>query len=157
LLRLAGETERDVLLLHKDFITAGLRPEIDFATSLVVAIFQRGSGLNCVMPFSVSEDDATLRLRYYGDQTSQSTGPDSAGGRFTAYGFIVLPKCAKAIVVAVITLRADGLSVELQANTLGALVASVGRPVLSDEQEPTYSAGFFSFDDCAASSCEAIA
>ncbi len=74
-------------------------PEIDFASSMVVAIFQgRGWNSSGVIPVNASEDDATVRLRY-DEQSYQTAGPGGGGVRVTAYGFIVLPKSAKLLVI----------------------------------------------------------
>jgi hypothetical protein len=79
--------------------TSARSPEVDFASNMVVAIFQ-GKGWNSDGVYCVSawEDDATLRVRY-DERSYQTAGPDGGGVRVSSCGFIVLPKSAKTLVL----------------------------------------------------------
>lgn len=75
-------------------------PTIDFDNYMVIGIFQ-GEGKNCtgLTAFSISEEDTRIVFRY--DENSyQTIGPvGEEGDTVTAYGFFVLPRSSKPVVI----------------------------------------------------------
>ncbi len=77
-------------------------PMIDFDKYMAIGIFQ-GEGVNAtgMKVFSISEEDNRILFRY-GDnsyQTMGRVGSSHGGDRVTVYGFFVLPRSTKRIVL----------------------------------------------------------
>jgi hypothetical protein len=81
-------------------------PYIDFEKCMVIAVFQ-GSGWNSAglgtAAVLESKDSMVLRLV---DKSYQTAGrdPDGGGRRTTVYGFFVLPRSDRTVVLAQVTL-----------------------------------------------------
>jgi len=77
---------------------AGL-PLVDFERYMVIAIFQgsrwNSAGLEAV---SVSEQRNRIVFRF-NDKSYQTAGPDGGGKQVTVYGFFVVPRSTKAVVL----------------------------------------------------------
>jgi hypothetical protein len=84
---------------HSAYYNEAGVPDIDFERCMVVAIFQ-GEAWNSagVKVLSVTEDEARLLLQY-DDRSYQTAGPNGGGVRVTAFGFFVLPKSTRELVV----------------------------------------------------------
>lgn len=74
-------------------------PVVDFKQCLVVAVFQ-GTRWNSagVTACSLQETADAMVLRF-DDKSYQTEGPDGGGEKCTAFGFFVIPKTAKTIVL----------------------------------------------------------
>ncbi len=74
-------------------------PQIDFERYMVIAIFQgqqkNSAGLKAVM---VTENPDRLLFRF-DDKSFQTSGPDGGAEHVTVYGFFVLPRSTKALVL----------------------------------------------------------
>ncbi len=92
-LRHAGKTENDA------FYNAAGVPDIDFDRCMVIAVFQ-GMGWNSagLRVEALIEEEGRILLRF-DDKSYQTEGPDGGGVRVTAYGFFVLPRSDKPVVV----------------------------------------------------------
>jgi hypothetical protein len=77
-------------------------PMIDFDNYMVIGIFQ-GEGVNCtaLKVFSVSEEDNRVLFRYDKNsyQTMGHVGSSHGGDKVTVYGFFVLPRSTKRVVL----------------------------------------------------------
>lgn len=76
-------------------------PKVDFNAYMVIAVFQ-GSTENCagLQAVSMTEEDRRILLRFSTNayQTGAST-PDRGVHKVTPYGFFVVPRSAKAMVI----------------------------------------------------------
>lgn len=74
-------------------------PGIDFDKYMVVAVFQ-GEGWNSagVKAVSIVEEKDRILFRFEG-KWYQTAGPDGGGKKVSVYGFFVLPRTAKTVVV----------------------------------------------------------
>ncbi len=78
--------------------TAGV-PDVDFSRCMVIAIFQGRSWNSAgVQVRSILEEDDRIVVRY-DDRSYQTAGPDGGGVRVAAFGFFVLPKSPKPVVI----------------------------------------------------------
>jgi hypothetical protein len=82
----------------KDFIPLGF-PIIDFEKCMVIAVFQgngwNSSGLKTIL-VKEGKDDIVFRFE---DMHYQTMGPGGGGERVTVYGFFVLPRSDKTVVL----------------------------------------------------------
>jgi len=74
-------------------------PLIDFDRYMVIAIFQ-GSGWNSagLTAVSISEEDNRIIFRF-DDKSYQTGGPDGGGKKVAVYGFFVVPRSSKPVVL----------------------------------------------------------
>lgn len=74
-------------------------PLVDFEKYMVIGIFQ-GSGMNSagLKAVSVSEQDDCVVLRF-DDKSYQTEGPKGGGKKVSAYGFFVIPRSPKTVVL----------------------------------------------------------
>ena len=74
-------------------------PTVNFDECMVVAVFQ-GEGWNSagVVVHSIEEDEHRVTLRF-DDRAYQTAGPDGGARRVSAYGFFVLPRSDKLLVL----------------------------------------------------------
>lgn len=74
-------------------------PLVDFDNYMVIAIFQGSSwnsaGLSAV---SISQEEDRIVFRF-DDKSYQTLGPDGGGKRVTVYGFFVVRRSAKAVIL----------------------------------------------------------
>ena len=84
---------------HSDYYNAEGVPEIDFEQCMVVAVLQ-GDGMNSsgVRVESVTEEAERVLVRF-DDRSYQTEGPGGGGQRVAAYGFFVLPRSKKPLVL----------------------------------------------------------
>jgi hypothetical protein len=84
---------------HSEYYNEAGVPDVDFERCMVVAILQ-GEAWNSagVRVDSVTVEGDHLRLRY-DDRSYQTAGPDGGGRKARAYGFFVLPRSAKPLVL----------------------------------------------------------
>ncbi len=82
--------------LHYDPLTL---PLIDFDHYMVIAIFQ-GNGWNSagLRAVSISEDEDRVVFRFM-DKGYQTGGPNGGGQKVAVYGFFVLPRSTKPVVL----------------------------------------------------------
>ena len=74
-------------------------PMIDFDNYMVLAVFQ-GSGWNCAGLKAVSLKETSDQILFrFADKPYSTAGPDGGGKKVNVYGFFVIPKSGKAIVV----------------------------------------------------------
>jgi Tfp pilus assembly protein PilF len=74
-------------------------PSIDFEKCMVIAVFQ-GSGVNSagLKAVAILEEKDRIVLRFQ-DKSYQTAGPDGGGEQVTVYGFFVLPRSSKTVVL----------------------------------------------------------
>jgi hypothetical protein len=74
-------------------------PQVDFDRYMVIAVFQ-GSGWNNagLRAFSLADEDTRILLRF-ANKSYQTGGADGGGKKVTAYGFFVVPRSAKPVVL----------------------------------------------------------
>lgn len=84
---------------HSAYYNAAGVPDVDFTRCMVVAILQ-GERVNSagVRIESIEEDDERVLVRF-DDRSYQTAGPDGGAQRCTAYGFFVVPRSTKPLVV----------------------------------------------------------
>lgn len=74
-------------------------PLVDFDNYMVIAIFQGGgwnsAGLNAI---SVSEEQERIFFRF-DDRSYQTAGPNGGGKQVNVYGFFVIPRSPKPVIV----------------------------------------------------------
>ncbi len=74
-------------------------PVVDFERYMVVGIFE-GSSWNSAGLTTVSIDEEKTRIVFRFDSKSyQTTGPDGGGQKVTVYGFFVIPRSTKRLVL----------------------------------------------------------
>lgn len=80
------------------FDRAGL-PLVDFDRFMVIAVFQ-GSGWNSagLRAVSIVEEQERIVFRF-DDKSYQTAGPHGGGKQVTAYGFFVIPRSTKPVVL----------------------------------------------------------
>ena len=90
-----GEASREYDLYFDEL---GL-PLVDFDGYMVIAIFQ-GSGWNNagLKAVSITEEEDRVLFRF-DNKTFQTAGPDGGGRKVTVYGFFVIPRSSKAVVL----------------------------------------------------------
>jgi len=74
-------------------------PVVDFDRYMVIGIFQ-GSGMNSagLNAVSVSEEQDRIVFRFK-NRYYQTAGPDGGGKEVTVYGFFVIPRSAKSVIL----------------------------------------------------------
>jgi hypothetical protein len=73
-------------------------PVVDFDRYMVIAIFQGRAWNSAGLVVSVSDEEERIVFRF-NDKSYQTLGPDGGGKRATVYGFFVVPRSMKPVIL----------------------------------------------------------